>query len=227
LYLEYRHIYKHRYTDGENERRKENNNETRMRAHMQRVVTVYLPSTLAFAIFYLTLPFFFFLCFSSLLLRLFSVFISFLNVKCMTTHLLLYVKSKNSHLLIGSALVVITIVDVATSFRCDGWDITLPHECRRSGLNEGTIRKWRLGDNADGDGSWSISASNDMVIDFLSLFYIDESEHETLGNNQTRTASHIYTRILLSLQDQLHFFVSCEYKVDSSFRSIVETILRE
>jgi hypothetical protein len=43
--------------------------------------------------------------------------------------------------------VIIVIDDVATLFRCVECDSTFPHECRRSGLNEGTIRKCRLDDD--------------------------------------------------------------------------------
>lgn len=35
------------------------------------------------------------------------------------------------------------IDDVVMLFRGDGCKMTFPHECRRSGLNEGTIRKLR------------------------------------------------------------------------------------
>lgn len=72
---------------------------------------------------------------------------------------------KNPHLPIESVVVVIVITDVAAGFRSDGHVSTLPHECRRSGLNEGTMRKWRLGDDdVDENGSWSIWASNDIMI---------------------------------------------------------------
>ena len=166
--LQYRCKYKHIHTDAENEWRKESGNETRMRAHIKKVVTVYFLLTLAFAISCSRL-YFLFLYFS----LLFLLFISSLNVKCMTTYLLLYVTKKNSHLLMLSALVVIVIDDVITLFRCVGCDIAFPQECRRSGLNEGTIRKCRLDDDdVDKDDSWSISASNDMMIACIVLFFL-------------------------------------------------------
>jgi len=64
-------------------------------------------------------------------------------------------------------LVVIVIADVVTLFRYAGCGTTFPHECRRSGLNKGTIRKWRLDDDDDVDEGdpWSISASDDMMMD--------------------------------------------------------------
>ncbi len=49
-------------------------------------------------------------------------------------------------------MLVIIIDDVAALFRCDGLDTTFPHECRRSGLNEGTIRKCRLDEDAVNEG---------------------------------------------------------------------------
>jgi hypothetical protein len=71
----------------------------------------------------------------------------------MRTYLLLYVINKTSHLLLESTCAVIVINEAATLFRCDECDTTLPHECRRSGLNDGTIRKCRLGDDVDKDDS--------------------------------------------------------------------------
>lgn len=59
----------------------------------------------------------------------------------MTTHLMLYVTSENSHLSLESALAATFLADVATRYRFDGHDTRFPQECRRSGLNEGTIRK--------------------------------------------------------------------------------------
>ncbi len=152
----------------------------------------------------------------------------------MIKHLLLYIINKTSHLVTESVFVIIVIADVLTVFRCDECDTTFPHECRRSGLNDGTIRKWRLDDDdADGGDSWSIPPSNDMIIDFFVLFllyiYIDESKHEKFENNQIRIASHVYTHVMMSLPDQLHFLVCVcrEYKIESSYDSCVETGARE
>ena len=53
------------------------------------------------------------------------------------------------------------ISDVITFFGCD---TTFPHECRRSGLNEGTMRKFRLVEDAVDEGtSRSRFVSNDMM----------------------------------------------------------------
>jgi hypothetical protein len=46
-------------------------------------------------------------------------------------------------------------------------------------------------------------------------------------NNQTRTASHVYTHTVAFTRPVAFFFMSCEYKIESSSGSIVETMLRE
>jgi hypothetical protein len=51
----------------------------------------------------------------------------------------LILKKENSHL-VEPALVIV-IDEVILGFRGDMCETTFPHECRRSGLNDGTIRK--------------------------------------------------------------------------------------
>ncbi len=63
-------------------------------------------------------------------------------------------------------MVAIIRDDVATLAFCDGFNTTFPHECRRSGLNEGIIRKWRLDDDVVEGISWlSILLSADIMTD--------------------------------------------------------------
>ena len=128
---------------------------------------------------YLTL---FLVIFSLVLVFLLPSNSFFSNVKCLTTHTHTHtcseiLEGQTSHLMTESALVVIVIADVATWFRFDECDITFPHECRRSGLNEGTIRKCRLDDNEiveEGD-SWSMPFSNDITIDWFCLLFFSLS----------------------------------------------------
>jgi len=51
----------------------------------------------------------------------------------------LILKKENSHL-VEPALVIV-IDEVILGFRGDMCETIFPHECRRSGLNDGTIRK--------------------------------------------------------------------------------------
>ena len=198
-----------------------------MRAHIRAVVTVSIPLTLAFChflcsprLFCLALSLSFFGArarvssyFSPLLPYSPLFFISSSNVKSTSRQTgwgihtpvpLCY--ENNSHLPVESALAVIVIDDVATVVRGDECKRTFPHECRRSGLNEGTMRKWRRGEeDFNSAASWSISASNDILmvangIAFRSFSVRQDSfrfvcyqRHETTitcKNNQTRPVLH-------------------------------------
>lgn len=252
------------YTDVDNVGRKENSQKTRVRAHIRAVVTVSIPSTLAFCHFLcsprslcLALPLSrclererafppFFLVFSRFLLFFHFFFKRQVDVETYRrrhkhTHLFFYVMKKNSHLPVESALVVIVIDDVATVVRGDECKTTFPHECRRSGLNEGTMRKWRRGEeDFNSVASWSISASNDILmlaangITFLSFSvrrdsfrFVCYQRHETTitcKNNQTRPVLHPRDAHCSVWQDHWHIPMSCEYKIESSLSGwIVET----
>jgi hypothetical protein len=60
--------------------------------------------------------------------------------------------------------------EVILGFWGDIFGITFPHECRRSGLYDGTIRKCRVND--DGGEIWLIFSPTDMIIifDYVRLF---------------------------------------------------------
>lgn len=70
--------------------------------------------------------------------------------------------AKNYSHRMESALVIF-MNEFTSEFRADIWETTLAHECRRSGLNDGTIRKWRADEDADAK-SWLIFSPNDITI---------------------------------------------------------------
>ncbi len=130
---------------------------------------------------------------------------------------------------------MIVIAEVAIWFRGDWCGTRFPQECRRSGLNEGTIRKWRLGeaDDVDEGDSLSISVSNDMMIDWFSfvsffLYYIDVIEARNVWKkSNTYSLTHISTHTGIFTRTVAFLYVCREYRVESWSKSIVESMLRE
>jgi hypothetical protein len=134
-----------------------------------------------------------------------SIFLVFFFSLIILSNVNLIITNKNSHLLEPASVLVID--EVILEFRVDICETIFPHECRRSGLNDGTIRKWRVDVT---DESRLIFSPPDMMImidcSFLFLFL------------QTSTITKPFGIIIKHVQLYAHccifFCMSCEYKMN-------------
>ena len=76
---------------------------------------------------------------------------------------------------------------VTVHFRDDEYGTTLPQECRRSGLNDGTMRKCRA---EDIDEPSSLSSSADMSSDVL-LLVRDEANKDRSTTTTKNNSAHV------------------------------------